>query len=582
MRDRFILGYFAVALIVFGGVAIAAYQQFRQFDAESEAIHRAERVVGALDRLMASLREAESGQRGYLLTGDRQLLEPYRRAEAELVERLDHVERTIPPTEAQRRRARVLRERLEDRFATIRRGIDAHAAAGTVPDAEAFRIEQAQTLAIRGVVLEMVNDETRRLDGEIERAELTAWRTSTLLVVGNGIAFALLCTGTLLLGRELNRRRYREDKRRLDRERERLLLQSAALESRLEAVLDEMPIGVLLLDAPSGAITFQNQALRDLVGRRIGNGDDALGLLRPDGTPFPPEEHPLARARAHDEVVRGVEAQVMRPEGTRKSVVLHVGPFRDQAGATVGIVATLDDFDDRKRAEEQQRVNERFRSLFLRAVGHDLRNPLSVMTAGARTLALRATDDATAKVAARMTSSSERMARMIDQLLALAETHLGGAMALEREPMNLGEIVERAIERLEVAFPNREIRVTMSGDLRGSYDSSRLEHLVLELLANAIEHGRADTPVEVDVRGDDGEVRIDVRNRGDGIPTETMPYLFDPFRRAAARTRLKSSGFGIGLFLALQIARRHGGDLEVRSTATEGVVFRAHVPRGAS
>jgi phosphoserine phosphatase RsbU/P len=103
--------------------------------------------------------------------------------------------------------------------------------------------------------------------------------------------------------------------------------------------------------------------------------------------------------------------------------------------------------------------------------------------------------------------------------------------------------------------------------------------VIESLLTNALEHGREDLPVQVSVRSGANHAEIEVRNWGNPIPPELLPLIFDPFRRAAERKRMKSVGLGLGLYLAMQVVRAHHGTIDVESSAEDGTVFRVSLPR---
>jgi phosphoserine phosphatase RsbU/P len=164
---------------------------------------------------------------------------------------------------------------------------------------------------------------------------------------------------------------------------------------------------------------------------------------------------------------------------------------------------------------------------------------------------------------------------MIDQLLGLVQSRLGTGIPVERLHCNLGEIVQRAVERMEVAHPDRKVTLAVEGRLDGQFDPKRMEQVVVDLLANAFEHGAPEAPVAVSARREGLSTVIEVFNAGQQIPEDMLALIFDPFRRAIERK--KSSGFGLGLFLSLQVVRLHGGSMDVSSTR-KGTTFRVLLP----
>ncbi|MFT3837937.1 MAG: response regulator [Myxococcaceae bacterium] len=204
--------------------------------------------------------------------------------------------------------------------------------------------------------------------------------------------------------------------------------------------------------------------------------------------------------------------------------------------------------------------------LFIGILGHDLRNPLSAMVAGAQLLERDVTSPKALRNAGRVVSSGMRMSQMIDQLLDLTRARLGGGLGLARarETVNLGNLLLQSVEELRPVHPNRTVVVTNEGELSSAGDPGRLLQLFSNLVANALTHGSGDR-VEISARGDERQIEIAVRNAGT-VPPSLMPTLFDPFRARPERALAsRSMGLGLGLFICRQIAIAHGGTVDVAS-----------------
>ncbi len=231
------------------------------------------------------------------------------------------------------------------------------------------------------------------------------------------------------------------------------------------------------------------------------------------------------------------------------------------------------DITERKRRELEAQRTARFREHFVGIVSHDLRNPLTAILTSAQLLQRYGElPERQARVALRISSSADRMARMIDDLLDFARSRLGGGFPIQRRRMDLRQVCEQTVEELEFAW-TRSIPVEAQGDLWGSWDPDRIAQVISNLVGNALQHSQGD--VRVTLRGDGDSVVLDTWNGGPPIPAEVVPHLFEPGRRDA-----RSSGLGLGLFIVQQIVLAHGGHMEVSSGAG-GTVFRVALPRKA-
>jgi PAS domain S-box-containing protein len=264
----------------------------------------------------------------------------------------------------------------------------------------------------------------------------------------------------------------------------------------------------------------------------------------------------------------------------------HQGPD-EPSPRVLGIVH---DVSDRKRAEEEHArlVAELSRAvhvseMFVGILGHDLRNPLGAVLAGAQLLRNDVLEPKAARVVARIVSSSERMGRMIEQLLDFTRARLGEGIPLTREPIDLALLAGEIVDECRAASSAARLRITAMGDTTGAWDRDRVAQVLSNLVANALQHGDAGGEVAVSLDGaDPARVALVVQNRG-AIPADLLPVLFDPFRgtREPRRDASSSQGLGLGLYVARQIALAHGGELDV-GVDGGGTTFTLALPRSAA
>jgi signal transduction histidine kinase/CHASE3 domain sensor protein len=584
LKDRAIISVYGLALIIFAAIAVVVFVYFGRFGEQTQWVHHTQQVLTRLEQVLGDVRDIQAGQRGYLIAGDERFLEHHYSALDTVDERLDELESFTEDNPEQQERIRELRPMVAAKIAFVNQTIEL-ARAGDQEGARAMvasRHGKSLMDAIRRRVAALEEEERQLLQLRLRRAEATAWRTMVLILFGNAFGFAFLSIGTILLGRELNRRKRLEQELGFRTERETLRDRAEVAQRRLETVVDEMPVGVMLVDASSGALVLENARMREMYGGalRWKDAGERPGhrLFRSDGTPYPAGADPLARSLRDGDIVRGEELGLGRADGGTISLVANTAPVRDRDGRVVAAVGVFLDHSELKRTELEREQAERFRDLFLSALGHDLRNPLTVISAGAASLARRLRTEEEAKIVGRMGSSAERIERMIGQLLDLTQARLGGGITIERQRTDLGEIARSVLERLDVVHPDRAIDFATEDELAGAWDRARIAEVVENLVVNALEHGRKDLPVRVSVRSNT-DVILEVRNWGNPIPADFLPLIFDPFRRAAERKRMKSVGLGVGLYLALQIVRAHHGTIDVESSADAGTAFRVTLPR---
>ena len=259
-------------------------------------------------------------------------------------------------------------------------------------------------------------------------------------------------------------------------------------------------------------------------------------------------------------------------------------PARLNTPQTVGmfklfaeLIATHLDAANRLAASEARLLSERetseLREQFIAVLGHDLRNPLASIAAGTKLLT-RGSRDA-APILALMEQSVARMSALIDNVLDFARGRLGGGIALNRATQALEPVLSQVIAELRASFPANRIETDFDLTRQVECDSGRIAQLFSNLLANALTHGAAGTPVWVRASTRADAFELSVANAGEPIPPNAINRLFQPFYRVSAEDARQ--GLGLGLYIAAEIARAHGGKLDLVSSPQE-TRFTFHMP----
>jgi signal transduction histidine kinase len=226
---------------------------------------------------------------------------------------------------------------------------------------------------------------------------------------------------------------------------------------------------------------------------------------------------------------------------------------------------------------------ERGRDLLLGALGHDLRSPLGAMLQSALYLLRSAAlDSGQTRAATRIHDSGTRMKGMISDLLDFSTTRLGDVLRISVAPMDMSDSCRAVREEFAGLHPDRRIQLDCQGDLHGCWDPARMVQLISNLVGNAIKHGAADGPVSVRATGTPTQVRIDVHNLGQPISAGQRPRLFEPLARGAleeSENPAMERSVGLGLYIASEIAKAHGGTLQLVVSDETGTLFSALLPR---
>jgi hypothetical protein len=220
---------------------------------------------------------------------------------------------------------------------------------------------------------------------------------------------------------------------------------------------------------------------------------------------------------------------------------------------------------------------EQSRNLFIGTMGHDLRSPLQAIQMTATYLSALNAGEEVSAAAKRLISSGGRMHALLDDLLDFSRTELGLGIRVNPTRVDLSALCADELDALRTAYPGRQIDLRVAGDTQGHWDGRRIQQLLGNLVVNAIKYGKPDAPVRVTVSGDAEDVRIEVRNTGDPIDQLKLDKLFEPLARGV-QDAIGESSLGLGLYIAREIGKAHGGDIEARSDGAE-TTFAVRLPR---
>jgi signal transduction histidine kinase len=215
--------------------------------------------------------------------------------------------------------------------------------------------------------------------------------------------------------------------------------------------------------------------------------------------------------------------------------------------------------DERKTAD--------LREQFIAVLGHDLRNPLTAIISASEMLEKTPLTERGERFTRLIQASADRISGLINNMLDFARGRLGGGLRVERKPEALEPVLAQVIAELRAGWPEREIDAEVFLTASINCDSGRIAQLLSNLLANALTYGKADSSIRVWATTLDGALELSVANAGKPIPTSAQEQLFQPFFRAASQPG--EAGLGLGLYIASEIAKAHGGTLDVASSPDE-------------
>ncbi len=255
---------------------------------------------------------------------------------------------------------------------------------------------------------------------------------------------------------------------------------------------------------------------------------------------------------------------------SRSEVVGMFEMFAELIGTHLGMAQRIDTAETEKDISE---AHERFVAI----LGHDLRNPLASIKSGLSLLARTPLDERAKQVLGHLEDSANRMSGLVENMLDLARGKLAGGIPIRRSHANLDDTLSKVVQEFEAAHPSRTFEVSFAFSKSVLVDAGRIGQMMSNLLHNAVVHGAPESPIRVSGALENARLVLSVANGGVPIPQAKLDRIFEPFNALGARA--PREGLGLGLYIASEISRAHGGTLTASSSSEETrFTFTAPIP----
>jgi signal transduction histidine kinase len=229
----------------------------------------------------------------------------------------------------------------------------------------------------------------------------------------------------------------------------------------------------------------------------------------------------------------------------------------------------------------EAREREYLKDALMGMLSHELRTPVTTIFGAAQLLSRKPTEashDRMAELFPDIISESERLLRLIEDLLVLTRLEQGGTIKAAREPVLMQRLLSAIVEHESRRWPERSLRLDVQPNLPPVVgDQLYLEQVVRNLVSNALKYSATDKAVEISASAIDGEVEVRVRDRGIGLPSEGHDKLFGLMERGDAAVR-HAPGAGIGLYVCRRLLDAMGGRIWLEPAPDVGTVATFRMP----
>jgi len=549
--------------VLLGGAWAAQIAQNERVAAARAAVSVSRERHKEITRLMLLLAQAESSERGYLLSGDPELRRGHEAIVAQIPAATAKLETLYRQDPEQLRRIAEIRRLTVANLAGMQEILALRDQRGAAVAAVASANGPREPLKKRlyTALTDVRNAEELELAQRLEHTD----RRLAIAQTATHVDFLLLALAILASGGMAFRFTYL---------RSNMILRIRAEADRRKAIFDSAMDAIVTIN-PSGGIETVNRAAGEMFGYApdtlLGRDISVLVPLAPDG-----EGLFLDRLRSQQTIRdRSVcELEGRRNDGTTIPLDINLGEMPQPDG--VRIVAVMRDCTERRRAEQAK-------DEFISTVSHELRTPLTSIAGSLGLLnagAAGAMPDRATRLVSIAESNSRRLVRLINELLDIEKIQ-AGKLVLDLHNLDLTELVQRAVEGVSGLTEEFKISFAFDADpqpIPVSGDADRLVQVVTNLLSNAAKFSPRDGRVEVTVAKVDGRARIAVRDHGPGIPVEFRDRIFGKFAQADSSDTRQKGGTGLGLAISREIVERHGGRIWFDSTPGEGATFFVELP----
>ncbi len=354
---------------------------------------------------------------------------------------------------------------------------------------------------------------------------------------------------------------------------------------------------ILMLDA-DGHPTFMNLAAEALTGFRLEEIRSrslhyAIHHQRPDGSPYPHEECPIAQALTRREAIRRHEDHFLRKDGSRFPVLCFATPII-RSGEHLGTIFEFHDISEQKQAEAELRAAKevaeaasRAKSDFLAIMSHELRTPLNAIAGYVELLESEirgSINDDQRHDLLRIRENQRQLLSVINDILNFARLDAGyiqyAVTDVDIPAMfeSLDAVMLPLVTAKRLSFRTR----AAAGELRVRADADKVRQILVNLLTNAVKYTDAGGRIVLSCEALGRSAELRVSDTGRGIPADRLHAVFDPFVQVDPHLTRTASGVGLGLAISRDLARGMQGDLTVQSEVGVGSVFTLRLPLATS
>jgi PAS domain S-box-containing protein len=524
-------------------------------------------VISKADAIISDLLNGETGQRGYVITGEETFLAPYNEALQNVYNDFQNLDDLTQDNPAQQKRLADMKPLIDLKLAEMNDSVSLRKYKGLQPAIAAVSDGAGKKTmdSIRQIESDLKSDELKLLKQREFNSAQTATEVQLVLLWGGIGSFLLYFLINYIISKFVIKDLV--SKPFLLKEKQAVFYARSLIEASLDP---------LITISPSGKITDLNEAAIKATGisREKLIGTDFISNFTN------PEEAREGYERVFRQgSVSDYPLTIKSTEGKTMDVLLNASVYKNEEGIILGVFAAVRDYTRMKQATEAIELINREMEAFSSSVSHDLRAPLRVIDGFAKMLsedyALKL-DDEGKRIILNIQDSAKQMKTLIEDLLAFSRL---GNQEIKKEFVPMGILVKEVFDELKHALPDRKIDCHIQELIDTKADRDTLRLVWTNLLSNAIKYTRPKETalIEVSSKLDNDKIIYSVKDNGVGFDMKYIDKLFNVFQRLHSSDEFE--GTGVGLANVKRIIERHGGKVWAEGRVGEGATFSFSLPK---
>ena len=357
-----------------------------------------------------------------------------------------------------------------------------------------------------------------------------------------------------------------------------------AEKEKLRVILEQMPVGVLLAEAPSGKIVMANQMMINILGRGIDPATaniheaDFYQITHENGEPYNPEELPLAETLRTGVTSTKTDIFVHHPDNVVVNTRGTAVPVKDASGNMISVIGVIED-------TTKEREVDKMKSEFISLASHQLRTPLT----GIRWFADLLLKGKAGEISAtqkdfiqQIYDSNARLIKLVEELLNISHIETGNKFNLVMQPTDIAPIINSLTTDMVALAAQHQVTIVKGEEFPVqcmlNVDGDKMREVLQNLMSNAVKYSKLGGTGTIGINKEGNETIISVADQGLGIPKAQQGRMFEKFFRADNVQSAETDGTGLGLYIAKAITEKHGGKIWFESEENKGTTFYISLP----